>query len=341
VATVGSLSLWQSFGSGSWPDGCWRPFADSSPFNQRLPDPTVTPLDPNSASIVNFMNTGYGSAGGFSDVTVSNSASSDTASSWDHPVYWAHSGDPAYTIKETEYPGNNNGQTILIPNGAMHALGSDGHLSVVQPDGTVEDFWQVQNANPISGGGTLTAHAGGSGGSIGGSGVCVSASVCGYSTAARQDLAGGQIRGEELLQGAIRHALVVVVKCDSGTHVYPAYGNGSACPSAGNAPAEGQRFQLRMTDAQVDAMSIPDYRKIILKAMIHYGFYVVDTGGSPWDMQFEPGIEYTAFGGSNPFVTYAQQAGLTSNGTATLTFNGGVDWNLLQVVNVCYTQGTC
>jgi len=223
----------------------------------------------------------------------------------------------------------------------MHALGSDGHLSVVQPDGTVADFWQVQNANPISGGGTLTAHAGGSGGSIGGSGVCGSSAACGNSTAALQDLAAGQIRGEELASGAIAHALVVVVKCDNGHHVYPAFGNGAACSTTMNAPAEGQRFQLRMTDAAVDNLAIPAYRKIILKAMIHYGFYVVDTGGSPWDLQFEPGIEYTAFGFPNPFVTYAHDHGLTSGTSYTFTLNGGIDWSRLQVVATCFTQGTC
>jgi hypothetical protein len=282
---------------------------------------------------VRFILTAYGSSG-FSDETVSSNPSLDTASNWDHPLYWAHTGDPAYTVAETRYPGDNNGTTVLIPAGARHALASDGHLAVVQPDGTEEDFWQVQNANPLTGGGTLHASAGGST-SLGGSGCCSN------STAANEGLAAGLIRGQELQAGVIEHALVITIKCDNGDHVYPATGNGGACATRINAPAEGQRFQLNVTDAEVDGLAVPAYRKIILKAMIHYGFYVTDTGGSPWDLHFEPGLDYASFGAPNPIVTYAQRAGLTQSDTYTLTFNDGVDWSRLQVVNVCYTAGTC
>jgi hypothetical protein len=333
TTTVGTVSLWDTFAPGNWPTSCWRPYADSSPYNQPLPAPSSTPLDPNSANIVHYINSAYGS-NGFSDVTASNTPADDTASNWDHPVYWAHSGDPVYTVSETEYPGDNNGASVLIPAGAQHALGSDGHLAVVQPDGTEEDFWQVQNANPLRSGGTLIASAGGST-NLGGSGCCTN------STAANQGLAAGLIRGQELQAGAINHALIVTIQCDNGGHVYPASGNGGACANTADAPAEGQRFQLNMTDSQVDALAVPAYRKIILKAMIHYGFYITDTGGSPWDLHFEPGIDYTSFGSSNPLVTYAKNAGLTTSGTYTFTMNDGVDWSKLQVVNVCYTQHTC
>jgi hypothetical protein len=329
----GGPSLWATFGPGSWPTACWRPYADTSPFNQPLPDPSTTPLAPGSANIVHYILSAYGSSG-FSDVTVSNNAAEDTASNWDHPVYWAHPGDPAYKVVETEYPGNNNGQTILIPSGARHALGSDGHLAVIQPDGTEEDFWQVQNSNPLSGGGTLVASSGGST-ALGASGCCTN------STAANQGLAAGLVRGQELAAGSINHALIVTIRCDNGTHVYPASGNGGACPVTTNAPAEGQRFQLDMSDAQIDALAVPAYRKIILKAMVHYGFYITDTGGSPWDLEFEPGLDYTSFGHPNPLVSYVQDAGLTSSDTYTLTFNQGVDWSKLQVVNGCYTERTC
>jgi hypothetical protein len=205
---------------------------------------------------------------------------------------------------------------------------------VIQPDGTEDDFWQVQNPNPLTGGGTLTASAGGSTW-LGGSGCCSN------STAANEGLAAGLIRGQELRAGVINHALVVSVQCDNGGHVYPATGNGSACPVRSNAPAEGQRFQLNMTDAEVDGLAIPAYRKVILKAMIHYGFYVTDTGGSPWDLEFEPALDYTSFGYPNPLVTYVQGVGLTTGDTYTLTLNDGVNWSKLQVVNGCYTQGTC
>lgn len=333
IPACGSARAAASFGPGSWPVGCWRPYADSSPYNQPLPAPSATPVAGDSAQIVDYMLSGYGSSG-FSPVTVSGNPALDTASNWDHPVYWAHPGDPAWRVSETEYPGNNNGQTVLIPNGARHALGSDGHLTVIQPDGTEEDFWQVHNPNPLSGGGTLSASAGGST-PLGGSGCCTN------STAANQALAAGLIRGQELQAGVIDHALVVSVRCDNGSHVYPATGDGSVCPNPANAPAEGQRLQLNMTDGQVDGLAIPAYRKIILKAMIHYGFYITDTGGSPWDLEFEPALDYTSYGYPNPLLTYLQAAGLTTTNTYTLDLNSGVDWSKLQVVNPCYTQHTC
>jgi hypothetical protein len=336
---VGTSALWATFGPGSWPCGSWRPYGDASPYDQRLPDPSVTPLDPNSASIVRYLNGAYGSSG-FSDVAVSNVPSEDEPSNWSHPVYWAHVGDPLYVINDTEFQcWSPNGEsscprTVLVPDGAQHALGSDGHLAVIQPDGTEDDFWQVQNANPISGGGVLTVHAYGAL-PIDGNGCC------GGATAALQGLYAGMIRPQELAAGTIDHALAMVVKCSSGTYVYPAMGGGARCSDASNAPAMGQRFQLKMTDSQVDAMPVAQYQKVILKAMIHYGLYVTDTGGSPWDLSFEPALDYTSFGYSNPFVTYAQQAGLTTGASYTFTFNNDVDWSNLQVVNVCYSQDTC
>jgi hypothetical protein len=336
---VGTSDLWATFGPGNWPSGCWRPFADMSPYNQSLPDPSVTPLDPNSTNIVSFLNEAYGSSG-FSDMRVSNVPSEDEPSKWGSPVYWAHAGDPQYVIDDTEYPcspPNSESScptTVLIPDGAQHSLRSDGHLAVVEPDGTEDDFWQVQNANPISGGGVLTVHAYGAV-PIDGSGCC------GGATAALQGLYAGMIRPQELAAGVINHALVMSVKCSSGTHVYPAMGNGASCADTENAPAIGQRLQLNMTDAQVDAMPVADYEKVILKAMIHYGAYVTDTGGSPWDFSFEPALDYTSFGYSNPFLAYAQAAGLTTSDIYTFTFNNDVDWSKLQVVDVCYTTYLC
>lgn len=332
-ATDATVAVWASFGRGGWPGGCWRPYADTSPYNQRLPAPSATPLDPNSAKIVRFMLTAYGAAG-FADVTTSNRAIHDTPSVWSSPVYWAHVGDPAYRVSEIEYPGNNQGATILIPKGARPSFGSDRHLAVIQPNGIEEDFWQVANRKPLTDGGVLVASAGGAT-FLGGSGCCTN------STAANQGLAAGQIRGQELQAGAIQHALVVTVKCDNGGHVYPATGNGVHCPTTVDAPAEGQRFQLNMTDAEVDRLPIPTYRKVIAKAMIHYGFYITDTGGSPWDLAFQPALDYTTFDDPNPLVTYVHHAGLSNADTYTLTFNQGIDWSKLQVVNVCYTRRTC
>ena len=70
-----------------WPAGCWRPYADSSPFNRTLPpNPRVAP---DSATIVRNL------AERPDKVTVGNSGTS-----WDysHPVYFSRPGDPEFTL---------------------------------------------------------------------------------------------------------------------------------------------------------------------------------------------------------------------------------------------------
>ena len=128
-------------------------------------------------------------------------------------------------------------------------------------------------------------------------------------TAAHFGLAAGVIRPSELAAGEIDHALFMVVKCTSGTSVYPAGpGVGSACADKTNAPAMGQHFFLEMTDAQIEALSVPSWQKTILRAMARYGLYVGDTGGSGWGIQFESGSSFTSFGQADPWVGLGGEA---------------------------------
>jgi hypothetical protein len=43
-------AAYPNFGVGNWPPGCWRPYADTSPFN--VPIPPNPKLNPRSAQIV-------------------------------------------------------------------------------------------------------------------------------------------------------------------------------------------------------------------------------------------------------------------------------------------------
>jgi hypothetical protein len=274
-------------------------------------------------------------AGEFTPWTVSNSPGVDESSSWDHPVYWAAASDPSYKIVDVGYACSSQTASscpvsVQIPDGAEHALGSDGHLAVVQPDGRTEvDMWQVHNPNPISGGGTVTVGAYGAL-DLDGSGCC------GGSTAANQGLSAGAIRGPELASGVIDHALSVSEKCSDGAFVAPATGSGSGgCPGA---PPVGARLQLTLSDSQIAALAVPAYQKIILTAMAHYGVYITDTGGSPMDLEYEPAIMYTAFGNtSNTVMSYLQTQGYSD--PATITIN--LPWTDFQIVNTCYATNTC
>ncbi|MCW2968838.1 MAG: hypothetical protein JWM71_2610, partial [Solirubrobacteraceae bacterium] len=160
-------------------------------------------------------------------------------------------------------------------------------------------------------------------------------------------MAGG-IRAEELLAGKIDHALIIAVDCDSDRSVYPATGLGRACSSIGlsntNAPAMGQRFRFNMPAAQIDALSVPDYEKTILKAFSQYGAYVSDTGGS-WAFDTESGQVYVSYGVADQWAVYARKIGATyyaPDHRYVLPLQSGVDWaRYLQVLDPCTASATC
>jgi hypothetical protein len=127
-----------------------------------------------------------------------------------------------------------------------------------------------------------------------------------------------------------------VAKCTNGSYVAPATGAAASCGNA-NAPADGARMQLKMTDAQVAALAVPSWEKIVLEAMIHYGVFVTDTGGNPMDLQFEPALDYTSFGYANPLMSYLAGQGLADPATLTIS----LPWSDFQVVSSCYARNAC
>jgi hypothetical protein len=102
----------------------------------------------------------------------------------------------------------------------------------------------------------------------------------------------------------------------------------------------GQHLWLDMSPAQINALALPDWQKIILRAMATYGMYVGDDGGAPWALQFESGDNYTSFGVPDPWVAYAKSHGIqgtydSSIGRTVYNFNlqHAVDWgNKLKVL---------
>jgi hypothetical protein len=333
TGTCSSISYlgFGSFGEGNWPGGCWRPYADSSPFNQVLPGSPR--LASNSAQIVQRM---------MSDSTYNNGKPSDMEASadWGHPLFYAKSTDPLFTVHCTKSWGTcePEGRTIRIPDAARPAPAGDGHMAVIQPNGDEYDFWQVTRKD--AGGGRLEASWGGIT-SVSGDGLNSDA------TAAHFGLAAGIIRAQELEAGHINHALFMVVKCDNGQIAWPANGHGQPCTAIGasntDAPAEGQRFQLD-PGYNVDALSIPTWKKTILKAMQRYGLYVGDTGGGGWGLSAESGMTYQSFGDQDELMAYGKTVGVPYySPTNKYVFNlkDGVDWSRLRVVDPCVSQGTC
>lgn len=340
-----------------WPGQNWQPYAASSWANTQLPSWETASLYSDSANVIAYMSAKW--AGHWTPWSFSNAPSNDDSSGWGHPLYFATSSDPLYKIKSAECAVGYGLATfcpteIRLPNGARHASGSDGHLEVVepagfysaagtdphgQPAGAVDevDFYEVSNANPLSGGGTISS-SGDGGLDFNGSGCC------GYSTAMNQGLAGLMVRSQDLASRTINHALGGSFQCSGGsieTVVTPwplSSGTGGACGAGGDGPPVGGRLQLKMDDSTIDGLNIPAWEKIVYKALAHYGIYVTDTGGSPMDPEFEPAVDYTSFGNtSNTLMSYFETRGLADPYSVTIT----IPWSDFQVVSPCYARGTC
>jgi len=317
-----------SFAVGKWPGACWRPYAPTSPFNRTIaPNPRV---HPRSAAIVRRV-LGFG--------LPANLVAGDADTQWDyfHPVYWSWPGHPLYKIHCVEWWGTCEleGRQVRIPAAARAAGGSDHHITVIdQQSGWEYDLWQVRT-KPATGG-QLNVSWGGMT-RIDGDGLGSNATAAHYGGAA------GIIRAQEIEAGNIPHALFLVLRCSSGGRVYPAGGIGSRCPDVTDAPPMGTRFQLAMTDTQIAALKVPNWKKTILRAMARYGMYFGDTGGSGFNLQFESGSTYTSFGYEEAMLSVARRIGVPiSGGKAVFNIRDGVDWaRYLRVLEPCTAQGAC
>jgi hypothetical protein len=319
-----AASGWNGFGVGVWPTALWRPYAPSSPFNQTTTGQTV---HPNSAGLV-AKTLSLGTIGSLVDAV-------DATNDWAHPTYYAQPTDPVFTLDALGSPRAIDGMQIRIPDAAKPALGGDGHMTVVTPDGWEYDFWQVKSKP--KGGGTMTFTGGGRT-RIDGDGLKSGA------TAALFGNLAGVIRAQELAAGRIDHALFIVIRCtgsgtsfgygtvgassSGGSYVYPAYHGGARCSTdSPDLPPLGARFKLELTDTQIAALSVPSWKKTILRALSHYGGYVGDTGGAGFGLMLESSNMYSAFGMPDPLAAFARLNGVPMyNGQYVFNIASGVDW---------------
>jgi hypothetical protein len=299
-------------------------YSGSSPFNTPVPaNPTVAP---DSSQIVQRLV-------GLGPPAANPAGVAGTPMDWSHPVYFAKASDPVYTIHQTGWANPDvEGRQIHIPVGAEPAGGDDASFAVVNTDGWEYDFWQAKA--PSADGGTFTANfakrAPWDGDGLGTSGVPYQGGI----TAAGFSNQAGVIRLSEMKAGVINHALFMSVRGWHG-RVWPsAMLSGTTGQVADPAaPAMGQHFWLDMTQSQIDALSVPEWQKIILRAMAKYGMYVGDNGGSPWALQFESGDNYTSFGQPDPWIAYAQSQGIAPSYASSIgrdvyyfNFKNAVDW---------------
>ncbi len=299
------------------------PGSPSSPFNQPVgASPTVLA---NSAEMVAYvLRQGSPMPG-----------NATSSSDWKHPTVFASNSDPVVELRATEAWGTNSltGRKVHVPAAVQAApppgsSGGDAHLEIVlapvdaRVPGEAADLWR---ATPVASG--VLRFAWGGPANIAGTGIG------GAATAVGLDLWGGQIRGIELKERAINHAICATVKANkSGSFVYPAtHTDGRSSEAA--APQEGQRFYLAYSDSEIEALPLKPWKKTVLKALAHYGFYDCDSGGSGLGIEFESPIMFTAFGQPNPLAEVGKAEGLgTWEGAYVFNFSEGVNWSRLRAI---------
>ncbi len=320
---VGSVAeTWEGFSAANPMPAGRTPGNSQSPFNQRISSPAVLA---NSAETVSWLLANHEPRSAMPGTVW-------TGPAYEHPTVYASNSDPVVELVPTESWGPNalRGRRIRIPaqtQAAPPAPPADAHLEIVlapadaRVPGETADLWRAESISE----GKLR-FAWGSPGNIAGT------LIGGQATASDIDLSAGQIRAPELKAGTVPHALCAAVPQTKPTHVYPALKSDGKSGEAG-APAMGQRFYLSYSDAEIEGLPLPPWKKAVLRALAEYGFYVCDSGNDTLGFEFESSIMYTAFGQPDWFSVIGSEQGLPGSGSGyAFNFSEGVDWTRLRAI---------
>lgn len=310
------LSAWNPMPAGQTPGGA------VSPFNLRVEAPAVLP---NSGEMVSWLLSHYQSGSHMP-------GSVEPQQGRGAPTVYASNSDPVVELVATESWGPNalQGRKIRVPAAAQPGYPpppGDAHLEIVlapadaKVPGETADLWRAEAPRE----GRLRFAWGGPGNIAG-------TLLGGAATASDIDLSAGKIRAPELKAGVVPHALCAAVPQTKSTYVYPASKSDGKSTEAA-APAMGQRFYLAYTDAEIQALSLPPWKKAVLEGLAHYGFYVCDSGNDTLGFEFESSRMYTAFGAPEMFSEIGREQGLpTWEGRYVFNFSNGVDWTRLRAI---------
>lgn len=312
------------------PAASWRPYADTSPFNT----PVKGKASIDSGKVVKQLTDG----GPPAYIVPGDPLRPDNIA-----CYWAQLSDPVYTL-HADWDSPVEGHSIHVPNGAMPQgnVGSDAHLTIVQPDGWEYDLWAVKQPT-LNGGGSLTFIQGGRT-RIDGDGLDS------YAVASRFGSLAGLIRPEELVAGKINHALQMFVPYATG-HKWPADHDGLDRHDPFDPPM-GAHFRWGQTAPEIKAEGYPKWKQAILLALRKYGAYVADTTANPayWGFRIMGTASYVAgeptvlntdkyqAADLDPLVTLAHSLGIAPddynhNGWPEYWFDlgSGTDWTHLRL----------
>ena len=306
-------------------------FYSPNPFASPIcdADPCSPRLDRDSASMVDQMMRHRFSMG-IIQVAEPGTGGGE-AQSDEIPIYYTKGGSPHYLIDCTKrytprcsrlFP------EVPIPNGAYASADKDHHASVIlrsQGQTYEYDFWEfncppntgrqhgkcIGTTTPVRGGGTVLVSYGGAcnANSYADAGTCTGSAI-----AAGVPPQAGVLDPRALSAGPIKHVLYVAIGCPNGHFVWPAHvGDGypKNCQVPGG-PPEGKRIWLDLTDSAIGRLSDPRWAKVILHAMHHYGFFVVDTAGDfkqPWNFYGLDSATFTYLGETDPWATFFTSIG--------------------------------
>lgn|GEM_PF-5610843 len=194
----------------------------------------------------------------------------------------ATSSDPQVTVTNTNGWGTNPGTTTFrAPLAAKPASGTDAHLVVEQPDGSVVEMWQAaKSGSNWTAGAVAVAKAGQYYYTIAG---CRGSSLT---------LASGIVTPQEVKAGAINHVLSVSLPASvvSKSFVFPSYSSDGSL--TGGIP-EGARLVL---DPNYDISGLTGLKKIVAQALKTYGMINVDRTGGDIEIDAQSPESWTAFG---------------------------------------------
>jgi hypothetical protein len=239
-----------------------------TPFDPRsfwnMPVPSNPPIDRNSNSMVDTALVPYAAHANLAD-----------SNNWGIPVAYSSPLSEVYKVHCTG--GCEDRVAFSIPRYAQPNLGSNAHLAVVDPTADQElDMWQAEYDPPTD---TWSATARFVTDAEGWGAMCSIGQHCSGATASGFALLGGVIRPDEIAQGYIDHALVLMTPYTRADYI--------ACPATGSdgiyhdgdALPEGAHIQLDPA-FHVDAQAWPDWVKVVAHALQDYGAFVGDTGGT-------------------------------------------------------------
>lgn len=299
----------------------------TSPFYQPVgSNPT---LDPNSAAVVrNFL-----AQGPWGPKLVGSELGSND---WTRPYYVAKSTDPTVTVHGglggSWTDPSCEGNVIHVPAGAKSAGGQywqqlDGGVMILQPDGMMYSAWRAENNPSITGRAYQWAKIDSN----------YSGAANDHGTGIGQAKIGpviGKVMYQELVVDQnIPHALFAEVRNWHGRR-YPGWYPDDGKRRGGQvddptAPPMSGHFYLAYSDAEINALNVPGWHKVLLRAMAHYGIYTYDNGGSAHSLDWESGTPWLVRGEPNPWVAFAKSQGISN---FDIEQAGKVDWSRLRLL---------